>query len=156
MKKRAWVFALAVLLPTLAACGKEETKAPVADKPAMTPAPALPTPPAPVSVPEVEKVPAPAAPAALPPPSESPKVAAPVPAPPVATPAPVTVLYKTKNGDVTFAHQAHGTMLGCPACHGANVPAKIELDMDSAHKLCKGCHQEKGAGPTKCPDCHKK
>jgi hypothetical protein len=25
-----------------------------------------------------------------------------------------------------------------------------------AHNICKGCHEEKKAGPTKCGECHKK
>ena len=34
---------------------------------------------------------------------------------------------------------------------------KIEgFGKDWAHKTCKGCHQEKAKGPTKCGDCHKK
>ena len=33
---------------------------------------------------------------------------------------------------------------------------KLTLDKDAAHKLCKGCHVTKKAGPTKCGDCHKK
>jgi hypothetical protein len=41
-------------------------------------------------------------------------------------------------------------------CHGEGTPAKIELDKDKAHALCKECHTTKGAGPTKCGDCHKK
>ena len=30
------------------------------------------------------------------------------------------------------------------------------LDKDAAHALCKDCHSKKGAGPTKCGECHKK
>ncbi len=67
-----------------------------------------------------------------------------------------TVTLKAKNGDVTFNHKAHGETLTCVPCHGEGTPAKIELDKDKAHALCKECHTTKGAGPTKCGECHKK
>ena len=67
------------------------------------------------------------------------------------------VKYEAKNGTVTFNHKAHQEKLNkdCSKCH-AGTPAKIELDKDSAHKLCKGCHETAKAGPTKCNECHKK
>lgn len=68
---------------------------------------------------------------------------------------PETVVLKAKNGDVTFNHKVHADKLGCKACH-EGTPAKIMLDKDKAHGLCKECHASKGAGPTKCGDCHKK
>jgi len=67
-----------------------------------------------------------------------------------------TVTYPAKNGNVTFNHKAHGARLECKVCHGPAAPAKIAIDKDSAHKLCKGCHADKKAGPTKCGECHKK
>ena len=67
-----------------------------------------------------------------------------------------TVVMKAKNGDVTFNHKAHGAAGGCKACHGEGAPGKLTLGKDAAHKLCKGCHETKKAGPTKCVDCHKK
>jgi len=67
-----------------------------------------------------------------------------------------TVVLKAKNGDVTFNHKAHGEKVGCKSCHGEAAPGKLELDKDKAHALCKDCHTTKGAGPTKCGDCHKK
>lgn len=66
------------------------------------------------------------------------------------------VVLENKNGNVTFPHKDHGLMLGCPTCHGEDPPQKIVLDRDSAHKLCRDCHKEKGEGPTGCADCHKK
>ena len=66
-----------------------------------------------------------------------------------------TVVYPAKNGNVTFNHKAHSAKLECKLCHGNGAPAKIAIDKDAAHKLCKGCHAEK-KGPTKCGDCHKK
>jgi hypothetical protein len=66
---------------------------------------------------------------------------------------------KAKNGDVTINHTKHAQPGSCKACHGVDapvVPAKITLEKDAAHKLCKGCHETKKAGPTKCGECHKK
>jgi predicted CXXCH cytochrome family protein len=82
-----------------------------------------------------------------------------VAAPAFAAP-PETVTLKASQGDVTFNHKAHQKQ-GCKTCHGAGAPGKIELNKDSAHKLCIDCHKEKGASatppaPTKCNECHKK
>jgi len=66
------------------------------------------------------------------------------------------VVYPAKNGNVTFDHKAHQGRAACKDCHGAGAPAKIAIDKDVAHKLCKGCHADKKAGPTKCGECHKK
>jgi hypothetical protein len=62
---------------------------------------------------------------------------------------------EAKNGNVTFNHKSHAAV-ECKTCHTSGTPGKMDLDKDSAHKLCKGCHESKGAGPTKCGDCHKK
>ncbi len=67
-----------------------------------------------------------------------------------------TVTLQAKNGNVSFNHKVHGEKVGCKACHPEATPGKLELDKDSGHKLCKDCHTEKGAGPTKCNECHKK
>lgn len=75
---------------------------------------------------------------------------------PVFAGAPDSVTLEAKNGNVTFSHKGHSEKMECAACHGAGEPAKLELDKDSAHKLCTGCHKEKAAGPTKCGECHKK
>jgi len=62
-----------------------------------------------------------------------------------------------KNGDVTFDHKKHQERLkDCKVCHESG-PGKIAgFGKDWAHKTCKGCHTDKGAGPTKCGECHKK
>lgn len=65
------------------------------------------------------------------------------------------VTYPAKNGTVTFDHKGHQAKMECKACHTEATPAKIELGKDKAHALCKECHA-KGAGPTKCGECHKK
>jgi opacity protein-like surface antigen len=60
-------------------------------------------------------------------------------------------------GTVTFDHKMHKEKLkDCKVCH-ENGPGKIEgFGKDWAHKTCKGCHTDKGMGPTKCGECHKK
>ncbi|MBE0599437.1 MAG: cytochrome C [Desulfuromonadales bacterium] len=75
---------------------------------------------------------------------------------PVLAAAPDSVTLEAKNGNVTFNHKAHAAAMECAACHGAGTPGKLELDKDTAHKTCTGCHKEKAAGPTKCGECHKK
>ncbi len=68
-----------------------------------------------------------------------------------------TITFPAKNGDVTFPHKKHADSLkDCKVCH-EKEPGKIEgFGKDWAHKNCKGCHQEKNMGPTKCGECHKK
>lgn len=66
--------------------------------------------------------------------------------------------FKASNGTtITFNHKAHQEKVGdCKACHQKG-PGKIEgFGKDWAHKNCKGCHADKGAGPTKCGGCHVK
>ncbi len=70
--------------------------------------------------------------------------------------APATVTMTAKNGNVTFDHKKHSASGDCKVCHGEGTPAKLTLGKDAAHKLCKGCHDAKKAGPTKCGECHKK
>lgn len=67
-----------------------------------------------------------------------------------------TVTFNAKNGNVSFNHKKHGETIACKDCHGEGTPGKLTLGKDAAHKLCKGCHETKKAGPTKCGDCHKK
>ncbi len=66
------------------------------------------------------------------------------------------ITMKAKTGNVTFNHKAHGDAQTCKPCHGEGAPGKLTLGKDAAHKLCKGCHDAKKAGPSKCMDCHKK
>ena len=68
-----------------------------------------------------------------------------------------TMTFEAKNGKVSFNHKMHQELLkDCKICH-EKVPGKIEgFGKDWAHKTCRSCHQEKGKGPTKCGDCHKK
>lgn len=69
---------------------------------------------------------------------------------------PDTVVLANKNGDITFPHKAHTQLTECQTCHGDAGSGKIDLNRDSGHKLCLGCHKEQGAGPTACSGCHKK
>lgn len=69
------------------------------------------------------------------------------------------VVLKAKNGDVSFPHKKHKDMkdLKCTTCHETDNGGKIaDLGKDWAHKTCKGCHEERGKGPVKCNECHKK
>lgn len=64
-------------------------------------------------------------------------------------------VFKAYNGDVTFNHINHRKKFTCGDCHNG-PPRFIELDHDSAHKLCLGCHKKLGVGPLRhCGDCHK-
>jgi hypothetical protein len=73
-------------------------------------------------------------------------------------PAPVTVVRKTKTyGTVTIDHRKHLALRAtCSRCHGPGAVTKFELTPKIAHDRCKGCHQERGAGPTHCTGCHVK
>lgn len=68
-----------------------------------------------------------------------------------------TIVLNAKNGNVTFNHKKHQeTLKDCKICHGDKTGKIENFNKDAAHKLCKGCHEEKKAGPTKCGECHKK
>ncbi len=44
----------------------------------------------------------------------------------------------------------------CASCHdGSLANDKVKDFKGAAHENCKGCHKEKGHGPTKCKECHK-
>ena len=67
---------------------------------------------------------------------------------------PETITFEaTRAGNVPFPHKLHAAR-GCKACHPA-APAKLNLDRDKAHALCKACHERLSKGPTKCDGCHK-
>ena len=68
-----------------------------------------------------------------------------------------TITLPAKNGDISFPHKKHQELLkDCKTCHEKG-PGKIEgFGKDWAHKTCKGCHETKKLGPTKCGECHKK
>jgi hypothetical protein len=66
------------------------------------------------------------------------------------------VVYENSKGNITFNHKAHQERVAgdCTKCH-EGTPAKIAVDKDFGHNVCKACHKEMN-GPTKCNDCHKK
>jgi len=67
------------------------------------------------------------------------------------------VVLPAKNGNINFPHKKHKDMMACTTCHETDKGGKIAaLGKDWAHKTCKGCHEEKKMGPTKCSECHKK
>ncbi len=71
--------------------------------------------------------------------------------------APETIVLKAANGNVTLPHKKHAETMECKTCHGDATPGPIEgFAKEKAHALCTGCHKDKGAGPTKCQECHKK
>jgi nucleoid-associated protein YgaU len=151
---------LAALVATglfLAGCSQEQKTAPTQPKAALEPAaPAIPA--------------APLAPATPVPPAEPAKPAAPAepakPAAPAAAAKPGTaakppqvadtLILEASQGKVTLPHLMHAKLFPCATCHGEATPGKITLDKDTAHALCRECHQTKGMGPTACGGCHKK
>jgi cytochrome c553 len=69
------------------------------------------------------------------------------------------VVLTAKYGNVVFPHKKHVEMkeMTCTKCHDSDKGGVIAaLGKDWAHKTCKGCHEEKKMGPTKCGECHKK
>ena len=72
------------------------------------------------------------------------------------------ITYPASHGDVIFDHDMHVDELkgeSCAPCHHANGPMGKEslarFDSRVAHYFCKGCHRERGRGPTECHGCHK-
>lgn len=67
-----------------------------------------------------------------------------------------SLLLPAKNGNVAFNHKRHTELLKeCKNCH-EKAPGKIaNFGKDYAHKTCKGCHEVRSLGPTKCGACHK-
>lgn len=68
--------------------------------------------------------------------------------------SPETLVLEASFGDITFPHAMHSNAYDCTTCHGEGEPGLLGLEKDEAHSLCKGCHEEEGAGPTGCKDCH--
>ncbi len=66
------------------------------------------------------------------------------------------IILQASYGNITFPHGMHADTYECSICHSEGTPAAFDITKDVAHKLCKGCHKEEGAGPTGCRDCHKK
>lgn len=68
------------------------------------------------------------------------------------------IVLNARNGNVFFTHQKHQDRLQqeCSKCHASSTGRISGFGKDMAHKLCKGCHEAKKSGPTKCSQCHKK
>ena len=171
MRLALWLVSVATAA-LICACGSPEQppakpSTPVATAPAQPPAA---PPPAPVISKEAPKPAAPVAaeaakPAAAPAASEATKPAATPakPAPPPAAakpskPAAVadTLILPASQGKVTLHHLGHAQKFPCATCHGEATPGKLKLTKETAHALCRDCHQAKGAGPTGCSGCHQK
>ena len=166
MRYLTWLLLAATAL-WIGACGSQE-QPPAPPAPPTVTAPPQTPPPAPE--PTVPTAPAaaptaptasdkPAAVAAEPPAAPSP---APAPPPPPAKPnvqsagVPDLITLESKQGRISFPHQAHARDYSCATCHGDGTPGSLALPMDVAHSLCRDCHKAKGAGPTSCSGCHKK
>lgn len=153
MRRTRWVILLAALALAMGGCEREKAPEaprqvkPAEEKQAMAP-PAEEKKEAAPPAAEEKKAMTPAEKTALPEVGKKIEEAAAQP--------PLTVTFDASMGKVTFDHQGHSGRLACDSCHPTVPPAKIPLGKDKAHQLCKGCHQEKGAGPTQCDGCHKK
>jgi hypothetical protein len=73
------------------------------------------------------------------------------------------LVFKSDKGDVLFNHTMHQQVMkdeSCLPCHKTTTPTQesplTRLDKRKAHFFCKGCHSNKGKGPTECHECHKK
>ena len=161
MRQMTWLW-LAILMLAISACGSPEQPAGKPGTPAVaSPAPpavppAQPVPPPPTTPLETAKPAPAAAPAAMSTPTPS--------AAPTAAAKPDlkklivrdTITLAASQGLVTLSHLSHAQEFPCATCHGENTPGKFELTKETAHALCRDCHQAKSAGPVSCAGCHKK
>lgn len=84
---------------------------------------------------------------------------------------PIRMMFKTTAGSVLFDHKTHtddaGYGLPCDDCHheqqedtmscsgeDCHGPDSDPTLSDAMHMRCKGCHEENGAGPVDCAQCH--
>jgi hypothetical protein len=72
------------------------------------------------------------------------------------TDIPREIVLQASYGNISFPHAMHAGSYACKVCHGDAAPAAFDITKDVAHKLCKDCHKQEGAGPTGCSGCHKK
>jgi len=71
------------------------------------------------------------------------------------------IVFPASKGNVHFSHDFHVMVLKneeCIPCHKTNTPSakdtKSRFDQRVAHYFCRGCHLDKGRGPTECHGCH--
>lgn len=58
------------------------------------------------------------------------------------------------DGDCEACHHT-GDYMPCADCHDTvSGSDDMPMLMDAFHKQCKACHEEKGAGPLACGECH--
>jgi predicted CXXCH cytochrome family protein len=69
---------------------------------------------------------------------------------------PDELVLEASYGNITFPHGMHAEANACQTCHGDAEPAAFGINKEIGHRLCKGCHKEQGAGPTRCGGCHVK
>jgi hypothetical protein len=72
-----------------------------------------------------------------------------------------TFKFKSSKGDVTFDHDLHVREMkndACLPCHRVQSPTpeyvSSRFEERTAHSFCRGCHRQKGKGPTECHECH--
>ncbi|MCG8470723.1 MAG: cytochrome c family protein [Desulfobacterales bacterium] len=91
---------------------------------------------------------------------------------PAAPDEPVRLLFDGSAGDVLFTHQTHAQdydlecaschhnledgdeIYNCGECHDEGGDAEDYPTTDAMHAQCIGCHDEMGAGPAECAECH--
>ena len=97
---------------------------------------------------------------------------------PVKSPhVPLRMMFYTNAGKVLFDHQAHSSIAGyglscgechhtlsegeydqagsCTECHDPDEgDQEVPKRSDAFHRQCIGCHQDFGAGPVECSQCH--
>jgi hypothetical protein len=97
--------------------------------------------------------------------------------PPAKPQRPIRIAYETVAGKVIFDHHLHQAPkaygLSCGECHHTLAPEEYDQAgsctechnpeegdeampkrSDAIHQQCIGCHQEYGAGPIDCAQCH--
>ena len=87
---------------------------------------------------------------------------------------PVRIVYKGSAGNVVFTHDVHASDGGygqdclschhnieeddvydCRQCHGDDGDEDLPDMTDSLHTQCIQCHEDEGAGPVACAECHR-
>ncbi|MGB5985535.1 MAG: cytochrome c3 family protein [Desulfobacterales bacterium] len=66
------------------------------------------------------------------------------------------VCHHVYNDDGTLAADESSEDQACADCHEMNDAGRRPGLMKAYHLNCKGCHQEKAAGPVSCGECHVK
>ena len=90
---------------------------------------------------------------------------------------PIRLMFDVTTGNVLFDHQTHTSVMGygiscgdchhtleedeydsaesCSECHAPDEgDEEVPKRGDAFHLQCIGCHEDFGAGPTECSECH--